>query len=167
MQILPPSSAAIKRHVWPIGLLTPGLNLDLALSNCCLLPQRLANFTEQDEGNVILEGLQQLLDGNTAISHAPKPSKRMLLESKLGPAARCAASVNHPVALRCHMSLIGVIARVFLCSWVYQHVSLCPKLNRFWLAGEPAWSCRRRGRKARPLARLPLVMEATQTRTVL
>lgn len=35
MQILRPSTTAIKRHVWPIGLLTPGLNLDLAVK---LLP---------------------------------------------------------------------------------------------------------------------------------
>lgn len=115
---------------------------------------------------MFLEGLQQSLDGNTAISHAPKPSKCMLRELKLGPTAQCTASVNHPVALRCRMSLIGVIARVLLCSWVYQHVSLCPKLNRFWLAGEPAWSSLRKGRKARPLARLPR-HAATQTRTVL
>lgn len=148
MQILRPSSAAIKRHVWPIGLLTPGLNLDLAPSTCCLLRPWLANFTEQGQGNVYLEGLVRLFDSNTAISHAPKPSRHMLLESKLGPAARrlrelsCGAQMSHVTQRRDRPRVYLYI----LCSWVYQHVSLCPKLNRFWLTGERAWSCRRRGR---------------------
>lgn len=88
-----------------------------------------------------------LLDGNTAISHAPKPSQHMLLESKLGPVERhlressCDDQMSH-VSQRLDRPRVYLH---ILYSWVYQHVSLCPKLNRFWLTAERAWSCRRRG----------------------
>lgn len=42
-----------------------------------------------------------------------------------------------------------------LCSWVYQHVSLCLKLNRFWLI---VWSCCRRG-ESRDRSLSSLVMQ--------
>lgn len=74
-------------------------------------------------------------------------SKHMLPESKMGPAARCLHESS------CGAQMWQVTQRrdrpriylYILCSWVYQHVSLCPKLNKFWLRGERVWSCRRRG----------------------
>lgn len=143
--LMPLVHAEIK--TWPIGILTPRLNLNLAPSNCCLIPQWLAEFAENDERNGFLEGLRHLLDGNTAIYHAIKPSQHILPESRLAPAARrlresaCGAQLSHVTQRRDR-------ARVYLyilCSWVYQHVSLCPKLNRIWLTGERARSCHKRG----------------------
>lgn len=143
--LMPLVPADIK--TWPIGVLTPGLNLNLAPSNCCLIPQWLAEFAGKRREKWVPRGIKTLVRRQYCNISCNKALQHILPESRLAPAARrlresaCGAQLSHVTQRRDR-------ARVYLyilCSWVYQHVSLCPKLNRIWLTGERARSCHNRG----------------------